>query len=49
MEDGIIKFKSQMECEIVNTLSSYAFKIPSQIKSVDDEFNEYEEMEKGES
>ena len=49
MEDGIIKFKSQKECEIVNTLSSYAFKLPGQIKSVDDEFNEYEEMEKGES
>lgn len=49
MENGIIKFKSQNECEIVNTLSSYAFKLPSQIKSVDDEFNGYEEMEKGES
>ena len=49
MEDGIIKFKSQKECEIVNTLSSYDFKIPSQIKSVDDEYNEYEEMGKGES
>ena len=43
------EFKSQNECEIVNTLSSYAFKLPSQIKSVDDEFNGYEEMEKGES
>lgn len=49
MENGVIKFKSQKECEIVNTLSSYAFKLPSQIKSVDDEFNEYEEMERGES
>lgn len=52
MENGVIKFKAQSECEIVNTLSSYAFKVPSQIKSVDKEYAEYEKyeaMEKGES
>ena len=48
MENGVIKFKSQSECEIVNTLSSYAFKVPGQIKSVDQEYAEYEAMEKGE-
>ena len=47
MENGVIKFKSQSECEIVNTLSSYAFKVPGQIKSVDQEYEEYEAMEKG--
>ena len=26
MKDGIIEFKTQEECEIVNTLSSYTFK-----------------------
>lgn len=49
MDKGVIKFKPQSECEIVNTLSSYAFKVPGQIKSVDTEYAEYEDMEKGES
>lgn len=49
MENGVVKFKPQSECEIVNTLSSYVFKVPGQIKSVDDEYKEYEVMEKGES
>ena len=48
MENGLIKFKPQSECEIVNTLSSYAFKTPGQIKYVDDELKEYDAMEKGE-
>ena len=48
MENGVIKFKPQSKCEIVNTLSSYAFKSPGQLKSVDDEYEEYEAMEKGE-
>lgn len=48
MENGIIKFKPQSECEIVNLLSSYAFKVPGQIKSVDQEYADYEAMEKGE-
>ena len=48
MENGAIKFKPQSECEIVNTLSSYAFKSLGQLKSVDDEYEEYEAMEKGE-
>ncbi|WP_297663397.1 type I-C CRISPR-associated protein Cas5c [uncultured Streptococcus sp.] len=48
MENGVIKFKPQSECEIVNTLSSYTFKTPGQVKSVDDELKEYDAMEKGE-
>ncbi len=47
MENGVIRFKPQSECEIENTLSSYVFNTPGQIKSVDDEFEEYEVMEKG--
>ncbi|WP_165390470.1 type I-C CRISPR-associated protein Cas5c [Streptococcus parasuis] len=49
MEDSVIRFKEQEECEIVNTLSSYNFKISGQIKSVEQEYAEYEAMEKGES
>lgn len=49
MENGVVKFNPQSECEIENTLSSYAFKTPDQIKSVDDEYKEYEAMEKGEN
>ena len=48
MDNGVIKFKPQPECEIVNTLSSYTFKTPGQVKSVDDELKEYDAMEKGE-
>ncbi|HEL0614716.1 TPA: type I-C CRISPR-associated protein Cas5 [Streptococcus equi subsp. zooepidemicus] len=51
MENGVIRFKEQDECEIVNTLLSYAFKAQGQIKSVDDELEDYqadEEAEKGE-
>ena len=40
MEDGIIKFKSQDECEIKNTLSNYDFKYSEMIKSVEDELEE---------
>lgn len=47
LENGVITFKSQSECEVVNTLSSYAFKTPGEIKSVEDEYAEYEAMEKG--
>ncbi|MGT2910824.1 type I-C CRISPR-associated protein Cas5c [Streptococcus cameli] len=50
MENGIIHFKPQSECEIVNTLSSYSFKTPGKIKSVEEEYTDYERfdtMEKG--
>ncbi|EFR44859.1 type I-C CRISPR-associated protein Cas5c [Streptococcus pseudoporcinus] len=50
MENGCIRFKEQKDCEIMNTLSSYAFKAPNQIKSADEEFAIYqadEESEKG--
>lgn len=49
MENGVVKFKDQSECEIVNNLSSYAFKTPGKVKSVEEEYAEYEDMEKGES
>lgn len=42
MEEGIIRFKEQEECEITNTLSSYAFKAAGQVKSVDEEFTLYQ-------
>src|SRR5699024_6965786 len=42
MEDGIVKFKSQKECEIVNTLSEYNFKYPKHIKSAEDELEDFE-------
>lgn len=50
MENGIIHFKDQENCEIVNRLSSYAFKRPGQVKSVDEEYDIYltdEAREKG--
>lgn len=43
MKDGIIKFKSQDECEIVNTLSSNTFKGHKGVVSVDEELKEYGE------
>lgn len=42
MENGVIKFKSQDECEIENTLSQYDFKYPKIIKSVEDEVEEFD-------
>lgn len=45
MKNGIIHFKPQKECEIVNTLSSYSFKKQTVIKPVDVELEEYEQME----
>lgn len=44
MKNGIITFKNQSDCEIENELSSYSFKIASPIKSVDSEFDEYNQM-----
>jgi len=46
MNHGVIQYKNRQECEIVNTLSSYSFKRITEIKSVEDEFEEYEQMEK---
>ena len=48
MKNGIITFKNQSDCEIENELSSYSFKIASPIKSVDSEFDEYNQMIGGE-
>lgn len=42
MENGVITFKTQSDCDIVNTLSSYVFKVPGEIKSVNDEYMEYD-------
>ncbi|WP_300408731.1 type I-C CRISPR-associated protein Cas5c [Lagierella sp.] len=41
MEDGIIKFPSQEECLIKNTLSNYTFKYPKEYRSVDEEYEQY--------
>lgn len=41
MVNGIVRFKTQDECEIENVLSDYTFKYPKVVKSVDDEFDEY--------
>lgn len=41
MKDGIIEFKTQDECEIVNTLSSYTFKVHKSVVSVDEELKAY--------
>mgnify|MGYP000984217036 CR=1 FL=1 len=41
MKDGIIEFKLQDECEIVNTLSSYTFKVHKSVVSVDEELKAY--------
>lgn len=46
MKDGVIEFGSREECEIVNELSNYKFKLSEKLKPVDDEFNEYKQMEK---
>ena len=45
MKDGIIKFKSQDECEIRNALSSYTFKGHKGVVSVDEELKEYGESD----
>ena len=45
MKDGVIQFKPQIECEIVNTLTTYKFKETTEIKSVDKELDEYQQME----
>lgn len=48
MVDGVITFKEQDDCEVVNHLSSYTFKSTGPIKSVNKEFEEYQEMERRE-
>lgn len=45
MHDGVVNFKPQENCEIVNTLSSYYFKYPKAIRSVEDELDDYNKME----
>ncbi|MEY8462061.1 type I-C CRISPR-associated protein Cas5c [Streptococcus merionis] len=42
MTDGRIHFNPQENCEIVNTLSSYAFKVSGPVRSVEDEYEAYE-------
>ncbi len=41
MDNGIVKFKNQDQCEIVNQLSNYAFKGSGKLKSVDEEYEQY--------
>lgn len=41
MKDGIIKFKDSNECEIRNTLNTYSFKYPNQVKNVSEEYDDY--------
>lgn len=41
MENSVIRFKEQEDCEIVNTLSNYVFKTSGDIKSVEEEFEIY--------
>ena len=43
--DGKITFKDSKDCEIKNTLDTYSFKYPDEIKSVDKEYEEYENFE----
>ena len=47
MVDGKITFKDSKDCEIKNTLDTYSFKYPDEIKSVDKEYEEYENFEEG--
>ena len=47
MVDGVITFKDSKDCEIKNTLDTYSFKYPDEIKSVDKEYEEYENFEEG--
>lgn len=47
MKNGIVRFKEQAECEIMNTLSNYTFKLPGEIKAVENELAEYEQMDRG--
>lgn len=42
MDNGIVKFKNQDQCEIVNQLSKYAFKVPGKLKAVDEEYEQYQ-------
>lgn len=46
MKNGIVRFKEQAECEIMNTLSNYTFKLPGEIKAVENELAEYEQMDR---
>lgn len=46
-DNGIIKFKDSKDCEIKNTLDTYSFKYPNEIKSVKDEYADYENFEDG--
>ena len=45
MVDGKITFKDSKDCEIKNTLDTYSFKYLDEIKSVDKEYEEYENFE----
>ncbi|TDM04007.1 type I-C CRISPR-associated protein Cas5c [Macrococcus carouselicus] len=45
MKNGVIKFKTQEECEFKNELSSYIVKTPKEIKDVATELMEYERKE----
>lgn len=47
MNDGVIKFKDSKDCQIKNTLDTYSFKYPDEIKPVDKEYEEYENFEEG--
>ncbi|UTH14643.1 type I-C CRISPR-associated protein Cas5c [Macrococcus equipercicus] len=42
MNDGIIKYKKQEDCEFKNKLSNYSIKPPKEIKSADEELKEYD-------
>ena len=47
MQNGVITFKDSKDCEIKNTLDTYSFNYPNEIKSVDQEYEEYENFEDG--
>lgn len=47
MQNGVITFKDSKACEIKNTLDTYSFKYPNEMKSVDKEYEEYENFEDG--
>ena len=46
MINGIIKFKAQSECEVENVLSAKGMGKRNGMKTVDEEFLEYEQWEK---
>lgn len=46
MKDGVITFKDKYESEIVNELSNYTFKVSDKLKSAEEEFEEYQKMER---